>query len=71
MSRVIRAQRKRTQITHCQCVAAGPGFIVVVIINILSKASTMACDPHAGLKMGLIAARRTGLLRGTKNIKSA
>ncbi|GAN09621.1 60S ribosomal protein L8 [Mucor ambiguus] len=37
----------------------------------LAKASTMARDSPAGQKVGLIAARRTGLLRGTKKIKDA
>jgi large subunit ribosomal protein L8e len=37
----------------------------------IGKASTMARDSPAGQKVGLIAARRTGLLRGTKKIKDA
>ncbi|KAG1486728.1 hypothetical protein G6F46_013353 [Rhizopus delemar] len=35
----------------------------------IGKASTMARDSPAGQKVGLIAARRTGLLRGTKKLK--
>ncbi|KAG0741242.1 hypothetical protein G6F23_007717 [Rhizopus arrhizus] len=37
----------------------------------IGKASTMARDSPAGQKVGLIAARRTGLLRGTKKLKAA
>ncbi|CEP19372.1 hypothetical protein [Parasitella parasitica] len=37
----------------------------------IGKASTMARDSPAGQKVGLIAARRTGLLRGTKKVKDA